>query len=139
MEKNLTIKVPASSANIGPGFDCLALALDIWNTVTVSSGDNTVSINGYGKEFLPKNQSNLIFKSFHRIFQETGQSPPSVHFECENNIPIGKGLGSSAASVIGGLIAGNQLLNNPFTNNQILSFASDIEGHPENAAAALLG
>ena len=64
MEKNLTIKVPASSANIGPGFDCLALALDIWNTVTVSSGDNTVSINGYGKEFLPKNQSNLIFKSF---------------------------------------------------------------------------
>ena len=72
MEKNLTIKVPASSANIGPGFDCLALALDIWNTITVSSGDNTVSINGYGKEFLPKNQSNLIFKSFHRIFQETG-------------------------------------------------------------------
>ena len=139
MEKNLTIKVPASSANIGPGFDCLALALDIWNTITVSSGDNTVSINGYGKEFLTKNQSNLILKSFHRIFQETGQSPPSVHFECENNIPIGKGLGSSAASVIGGLIAGNQLLNNPFTNNQILSFASDIEGHPENAAAALLG
>ena len=139
MNDSLTIKVPASSANIGPGFDCLALALDIWNTLTVSSGENTVSINGYGEDSLPQNQSNLVFKSFHRIFQEIGEPPPTVHFDCENNIPIGKGLGSSAAAVIGGLIAGNQLLNNPFTNNQILSFAADIEGHPENAAAALLG
>ena len=139
MNDNLIIKVPASSANIGPGFDCLALALDIWNTLTVSSGENTISINGYGEESVPHNQSNLVFKSFHRIFQEIGEPPPMVHFDCENSIPIGKGLGSSAAAVIGGLIAGNQLSNHPFTNSQILSFASDIEGHPENAAAALFG
>lgn len=139
MNDNLTIKVPASSANIGPGFDCLALALDIWNTLTVSSGENTVSINGYGQESLPQNQSNLVFKSFHRIFEEIGQPPPMVHFHCDNNIPIGKGLGSSAAAIISGLMAGNKLSKHPFTNRQILSFASDIEGHPENAAAALLG
>ena len=64
MNDSLIIKVPASSANIGPGFDCLALALDIWNTLTVSSGENTVSINGYGEDSLPQNQSNLVFKSF---------------------------------------------------------------------------
>ena len=139
MNDNLTIKIPASSANIGPGFDCLAVALDIWNTLSISPGKNTISIDGYGHENLPEDQSNLIFQSFHRIFNEIGQSPPMVHFSCENNIPIGRGLGSSAAATIAGLVAGNYLSNRPFSNHQILAFASDIEGHPENAAAALFG
>jgi len=136
------VHVPATTANLGPGFDCLALALDLWNEVSFEvTGDGlVVDIEGYGADSLPKDESNLIVQSMQRVFQLTACHPPvGLSILCENQIPLGSGLGSSAAAVLSGLLGANALCGNPLSSEQILSLAVELEGHPDNAAAALHG
>ncbi len=124
---------------MGPGFDCLAMALDIWNTVTVELGEPGLEIRGEDSDDLRPIESNLVVKSFRTAFEESGEKAPQASFICENGIPLGRGLGSSSAAAVCGLIAGNELAGRPLSHERILELAVEVEGHPDNSAAALLG
>lgn len=140
--KAFSIRVPASSANLGPAFDCLALALDLWNESHFSIGEKTVSIeiSGEGLGQLPSGPENLIVQSMQQLYQKVGQAyPDTLHIRCRNRIPLHSGLGSSAAATITGLMAANHLLGNPCSREDMLQMAADIEGHADNAAASLYG
>ena len=124
---------------MGPGFDCLGMALDIWNHITVELGASNFTIHGEGKKTLPTNKSNLVYKSFALPFQESGEQIPSVSITCNNEIPINRGLGSSSTSIIGGLIAGNNFCEHPLSQQELLNLAIKMDGHPDNASTALNG
>jgi len=144
MGKNiLKIKVPATTANLGPGFDCLGLALDLWNTIEISWGNHqpfSIKIHGQGSDSLPADSGNLIYSSASKIAQAYARHlPDDLQIKCWNQIPTSSGLGSSASAVIAGLLAGKYILNIEIQNNTLLDLASEIEGHADNAAACLLG
>tara|TARA_Y100000996_G_scaffold415511_1_gene410695 strand:+ start:19 stop:930 length:912 start_codon:yes stop_codon:yes gene_type:complete len=142
MENQIIVKVSATSANMGSGFDCIGIALDIWNTVKVqeSSGPySKVHISGYGDESLPKNEDNLVIKSFNKLFFEIGQSPPVVSIECDNQIALARGTGSSSAALVGGLYSANIYAGNPLSKNELLLIAAKEEGHIDNIAPAIFG
>ena len=137
--KHLTVRVPATTANLGPGFDCLGMALDIWNTVEVNVGPPGFEITGYGHDALPRDATNLVHLSIVRIFHELGHPIPEIHVSCHNGIPMTGGMGSSSAAMVGGLVAGNALCEGAIPEDDLLQIASEIEGHPDNVTPALLG
>ena len=139
MRKQVTVKVPATAANMGPGFDCLGMALDIWNSVQVTVEETGFEIYGEGADALPGDETNLVYKCLHRAFTETRQDVPRVRVVCRNEIPLDRGLGSSSAAVLAGLVAGNEICGGPLSRAHILEIAAGIEGHPDNVSAALLG
>lgn len=135
-----SVKAPASSANLGPGFDCLGIALNLHNITYVGSSDsNSFIVGGEGSPLLPTNEDNLWYKSFETFFQEIKSPPPKIHVRQINHIPLGKGLGSSSAAIVSGLIAANEISGTKLSREKILELASKIEGHPDNVAAALYG
>ena len=136
------VRVPATSANLGPGFDSLSLALDWWNEADfVLDGEGMqVEVHSEGAKSLPSGRDNLIAAAALRLFQLTGASAPhGLRINCNNTIPLGSGLGSSAAAVLLGLLGANRLLGDPLSMDQILALAAELEGHPDNAAPALFG
>ncbi len=138
----VSVYVPATSANLGPGFDCLALALDLWNRTTfrLDGKDVRVSVAGEGAGRLPVGATNLIVQSFMQVCQEKGLSVPiGLRVGCHNAIPLGSGLGSSAAAVITGVIGANVLIGAGLNSRDIIRIANKIEGHADNAAAAVHG
>ncbi len=136
----ITIKVPATSANLGPGFDALGLALDLWNETTVTSAkDFALTVTGEGADRLALGRNNLIIRAAQRLAEHAGKSLPPFHAECLNAIPLSSGMGSSSAAILTGLLAGNVLLGNPLLKEEILNLASEMEGHPDNVASALMG
>ena len=139
MGSRVVVKVPATAANMGPGFDCLGMALDIWNSVEVAVGPSGFSIRGEGEDQLRSGPSNLVYKSFRIPFQESGRPVPDVTIACENRIPLGRGLGSSSAAALGGLVAGNEVCGRPLSQQELLEAAVRKEGHPDNVCPALLG
>ena len=139
MKHSVVVKAPATTANMGPGFDCLGMALDIWNTVTVETGASGFEISGEGRDSLPKDATNLLYGSFARVYEGIGKPVPAVRIRCRNEIPLGRGLGSSAAAVASGLLAASELSGANIPTNRLLALAADIEGHPDNAAAAIMG
>jgi homoserine kinase len=135
--ESLTVSAPATSANLGPGFDCLAVALDLGNAVVISRrpGPLQVRVTGEGAGELAEDASNLVCRAL-----ATGlDSLEGLHVECRNRIPLGRGLGSSAAAVCAGLVAANALGQLRWTPDELLARASAIEGHADNAAACLNG
>ncbi len=141
MEKG-TIKIPATTANLGPGFDVLGLALDLWNQIEFELKDkpSRVEITGEGSSSLPTTEYNLILRSVKQIYDHFHQNHPlNLVVKCHNNIPIFSGLGSSAAAVLAGVLIGNNLLGNPISDKELLEFSSKLEGHPDNIAPAVLG
>ena len=137
---NITIKVPATSANLGPGFDALGLALDLWNETTVTPAKEfALTVTGEGADRLASGKNNLIVRAAQRLAEHAGKSLPPFHAKCINAIPLSSGMGSSSAAILTGLLAGNALLDNPLVKEEILNLASDMEGHPDNVAPALLG
>jgi homoserine kinase len=139
MNRSVSVKVPATTANMGPGFDCLGMALDIWNTVHVAEGPSGFVIRGEGEDELPRGRSNLVYRCFRLPFRESGRRAPGVTITCENDIPLERGLGSSSAAAVAGLVAGNELCGRPLGLTDLLELATGAEGHPDNVAAALLG
>ena len=137
--QSVTVKAPATSANMGPGFDCLGIALDIWNTVTVEVGDSGFEISGQGEDELPMDESNLVFQSIVRVFQECDRAVPPLTVRCHNDIPTTRGLGSSSAALVSGLTVGNELCGGQLDRDDLLQFAASIEGHPDNVAPAIFG
>ena len=139
MIDDIVVKVPATSANMGPGFDSLGIALDIWNEVRISKGPFSIKIDGTGEEELPKDTSNLVYKSFCKVFEEIDEIVPEVKLSCTNRIPLTRGMGSSSAALIGGLMSGNAMAGSPLSTSEILNIGAKIEKHPDNVAPALLG
>jgi homoserine kinase len=136
----IQIKVPATSANLGPGFDALGLALDLWNVTTISPAKEfSVQVSGEGAGRLASGKNNLIIRAAQRLAERAGKSLPPFHAECANQIPLSSGMGSSSAAILTGLLAGNALLENLFSKEEILNLATEMEGHPDNVAPALLG
>lgn len=134
------MKVPATSANMGAGFDCLGMALDVWNTVDVRLNDVVkVDIVGEGVNELPRDERNVIYHSCTYLFQKLGQEPPRLHITCHNVIPLKRGMGSSAAAIAGGLTAANLLAGEPFSQEDLLNFALELEEYPDNVAPSFMG
>lgn len=137
---NVTVAVPASTANLGPGFDCLGLALGLYNRVTLREWDGLrVTVRGEGAGTLPVDRSNPMVQAVCHLFDSVGYRPAGLWLEQENGIPVGAGLGSSAAAILGGLLAANALIGNPLQREEVLEMATRLEGHPDNAASALYG
>ncbi len=142
--KTITVSTPASTANLGAGFDCLALALDLRNVVElVDTGEGSgleVTAEGEGATRVPLDARNLIYRAAERVFERVGRGPAGrLRLRAINGIPLGSGMGSSAATVVGGLVAANALVAGGLSNEQLLAMAHELEGHPDNAAAALYG
>jgi homoserine kinase len=135
-----TIKVPATSANLGPGFDALGLALDLWNESTFErSNDFTVYVEGEGKDRLPAGKNNMIIRAAQKLAERVGKELHPFVVHCTNHIPPGSGLGSSAAATLTGLLAANVLMESKLSEDEILCLATELEGHPDNVAPALMG
>ena len=145
--RRATVEVPATSANLGAGFDCLAVALALTNKITLevrswSRGQIELTVDGEGSGELTEDRENRFVQGVEAAMREArGELPEGVGWRVEmrNEIPLARGLGSSAAATVGGLIAANALLGGPLASHDVLRLAAEIEGHPDNAAAALLG
>lgn len=140
--RKVRVRTPASTTNLGCGFDCLGLALALYNLVEVEFTEEkglSIDVEGVGAGYLPRDRKNIIFPAMQEVFRGVGKEPPGIKVKQINRIPIGKGLGSSAATRLGGIAAANHLLGAPLSPEQILRIAARLEGHPDNAAASLLG
>lgn len=132
--------IPATTANLGPGFDCLGLALNLHNRVQVRpTGRLRIVVQGEGAADLPTNADNLFWRSACHLWQRVGWKSQPVEIIMQNEIPLSRGLGSSSAAIVGGLLMANQLANQPLTRDELVSMATELEGHPDNVAPALLG
>lgn len=134
-------RIPASVANLGPGFDCLGLALGMHNELAVEIGvpKTTVEVIGEGADELPRDESNLVVKSMLETFKVLKRKPLPVWVRCTNKIPLSRGLGSSSSAVVGGVFLANELCGRPMDREQLFQIAAKIEGHPDNVAPALMG
>lgn len=140
----VTISVPATTANIGPGFDCLGAALTLYNRFTFSlttDNDSPVVITAVGEEADPvqTDSSNLVYQAFVQFYQAIQQPVPPVHITIQLGVPLARGLGSSATAIVAGLVGANALAGLPLTQQQVMQQAIAMEGHPDNVVPALLG
>ncbi len=135
---------------MGPGFDCFGIALSMYNKVTIEEliyPDTGLEINMLAGEnekissidTIPTDTNNIVYKAIELLYNYVGQTPPGLKINIETNIPIAKGLGSSASVIVGGVLAANKLLGDPADEAAILSIANEIEGHPDNITPAMLG
>ncbi len=133
----LRIKVPATSANLGPGFDCIGVALDWWNTIDIETLARGLEIEC--APGLPRDKSNAVIQGMIAAFEQKNQKMPPVKIKMDAAIPIASGLGSSSAALVGGILAANAIMGDVFTRSQLLTLATHVEGHPDNVTPALLG
>ncbi len=138
MSKTISLSVPATSANIGPGFDTIGVALDLHNIFhfDVLEGNTPPQLR---PRTLVLGEDSLAHLALYRLYATLGKQPPKLFVQTEANIPFSRGLGSSSTAVVGGLLGGNALLGNPLNKEEILALALEIEGHPDNVAPALFG
>lgn len=135
------VQVPATTANMGPGFDCLGMALELHNIVEIIPASRGVAIEvcGEGAAEIPRDETNLVFKSARRVFMQAGFPMAGLKIRLVNQIPVARGLGSSTAAIVGGIIAANILTGGKLSVREMVALASSIEGHPDNVAPAILG
>ena len=134
----IELKIPATSANIGAGFDSLGLAVGMYNRVILEpwEGAEVVSLDGVP---VPAGENNLIYKTAKYLFDICGRPLPGLRIQQENNIPMARGLGSSSACIVAGLMGGNRLMGSPLSREDIIHMAATMEGHPDNSTPAILG
>ncbi|WP_404789198.1 homoserine kinase [Altericista sp. CCNU0014] len=144
----VNVRVPATTANIGPGFDCLGAALTLYNqfqftALPGSRADSlpslAIEVEGTEADRVGRDRRNLAYKAFCYFFEHAKQPIPNLHLKISLGVPLARGLGSSATAIVGGLVAANALAENPLSQAQILDLAIALEGHPDNVAPALLG
>lgn len=133
----IRIKVPATSANIGVGFDCLGLAISLYSSVYFEENSQKLTISGCPEKF--QNENNLIYQAFVRGCQYLNQPVPNLKITIKNNIPISRGLGSSAFCIVGGLKGADAWFQSGLSKEELLSLATKMEGHPDNVAPAIYG
>ena len=133
-------RVPATSANLGPGFDCFGLALDLCNESTIDTDlEPHVSWSGEGEGELPTDGSDAVTRAMRSMADEAGRALPPLALRCANRIPLARGLGSSAAATVAGLAIADALLELSTSPTELIAMAAGLEGHPDNVAAAILG
>ncbi|WP_040163763.1 homoserine kinase [Microbacterium gorillae] len=142
--RTVAVRVPATSANLGPGFDTLGLALSVYDELTVTelaAGELVIDIDGAGAEDVPRDASHLVVRSMAYAYEAFGRRLPGLHIRATNVIPHGRGLGSSGAAVVAGLLAAKGLLEGDIamSESDLLRLATELEGHPDNVAPALFG
>ena len=138
------VRVPATSGNVGPGFDSLGLALGVYDEVEVrlvASTQDSVEVRGEGEGEVPLDGSHLIVRAVKATLEHVGAPVAGVHLRCTNTIPHGRGMGSSASAAVAGIVAARAMLADPHAldSNGVLAIANEFEGHPDNAAPAILG
>lgn len=140
MPESVKLKIPASTSNLGSGFDTFGMALNLYLTVEISLADSLkIRYSGEGEKDVALDATNLIYKTAAKVYEKAGTDLPPLTIHIDNPIPLCRGLGSSGAAIIAGLAGANKLLNDKFSNAELLNMANEIEGHPENVAASLYG
>lgn len=134
----VTVTVPATSANVGAGFDSLGLALSMHNVFTFEEADR-IHITSVDDTHVPGGANNLVYRSARAVYDQLGVPLKGLRITQRNDIPMARGLGSSSACIVAGLLGANALLGKPLTQRQMLTLATAIEGHPDNVAPAMLG
>ncbi|MDN5346383.1 MAG: homoserine kinase, partial [Petrotoga sp.] len=137
----IRVKVPATTANIGPGFDSLGIALQLYNIIEVEEINFGLEINVPVEDrmHIETNEHNLVYRAMKRLFEVVDFHPKGLRINLINNIPLARGLGSSAACIAGGLVAANKLLNDPLKKEEIMYLAATMDGHTDNILPALVG
>src|SRR5699024_6967913 len=134
----IRIEVPATSANLGSGFDALGIALNKYNRVWMEEWDS-VEISSVDDTKIPTDTSNLIFWAANYLYESCGHKLPGLKILQENNIPMARGLGSSSACIVAGILGANRMLGNPLSREDLINLAAQIEGHPDNSSPAIAG
>ena len=134
----IKVSVPATSANVGAGFDAVGLAVTLYNTATFEESDR-LDISAADGTRIPRNETNLIYRSAKSLFRPGGQKDPAPEDRPDQPRPMARGLGSSSACIIAGLLGANRMLGDVLNTQELLTLATAIEGHPDNVAPALLG
>jgi homoserine kinase len=142
MNRRVLAKVPASTANLGPGFDTLGMALSLyaWVEMAVANDGRTrFELHGDHLAGIPTDKHNLIYKVAQLVFQEAGVNVPEIHVAMYSDIPLTRGLGSSASAIVGALAAANALVGSPLTADRLFQITTKLEGHPDNVGASIFG
>lgn len=134
------VKIPASTANLGPGFDTLGMALSLYAWIEMKEAEQTV-FHLYGDEMqgIPRNKSNLLYQVAQQVFERAGVQVPELEISMYSDIPLTRGLGSSATAIVGALAAANALIGSPLSKAELFDMATGIEDHPDNVGASLYG
>lgn len=136
----IRVKAPASSANMGSGFDSLGIALGLYNTIEINDIEDGIVIRGPFKNSVQTdNSKNLIYRAMNVVFENCGYKPNGLEIVQTSNIPSSRGLGSSSACIICGMLGANAVAGRPFAYDEILNFACELEGHPDNVTPSLYG
>jgi homoserine kinase len=139
-QQGVTVKVPASTANMGPGFDAIGMAFQLYTVIRMEIASETkITVSGDHLAALPTDKSNLLYQVAAHLYQSLDRSVPELAIEVSSEIPLTRGLGSSAAAVVGALVAANMLAGKPYTKDQLFSMSARIEGHPDNVGASFFG
>lgn len=147
----VSVKVPATTANLGSGFDTLGMALPLYNTITIEETvlpgtgveinviADGISLDEFELEHIPLDENSIVYKAVELLYNSIGQSPSELKITIKSGIPVARGLGSSASVIVGALIAANELLGKPADDLALLSIACELEGHPDNITPAFVG
>lgn len=145
----VTVTVPATTANLGPGFDCIGAALTLYNQFTFTRlGSDTpweteravrIQVSGVEAQKVKTDETNLAYQAFLKLYEHIGHTPPPIQLKIHLDVPLARGLGSSATAIVGGLVGANQLAGKPLSQTQVMELAIALEGHPDNVVPALLG
>ncbi|MEE9275854.1 MAG: homoserine kinase [bacterium] len=135
------VQIPASTTNLGPGFDALGVALNLYNRVELDElpWGISVHVEGEGKGEIPPDETNICVQAVKRVYERVGRPLPGLWMKQRNHIPLARGLGSSSAALVGGLVGGNLMLGSPLSMDDLVEMAVEMEGHPDNVVPALLG
>lgn len=145
MTNSVTVTVPATTANLGPGFDCIGAALSLHNQFRFSRlsphspGELAIAVTGLDAEQVKTDNSNLAYQAFAKLYHHLQQPIPPVQIEIDLGVPLSRGLGSSATAIVGGLLGANELAGTPLSQEKVMELAIALEGHPDNVVPALLG
>ena len=141
--RQVRVRIPATTANCGPGFDTLGIACTLYNEVVLELsgpvGQVEINVSGDGADTLPTNSRNLVLRAVRTVLDKVGETQSGIRLSLLNAIPLSRGLGSSSAAIVGGLVAANAMVGNRFNQAEILDMATEMEGHPDNVAPALYG
>lgn len=134
----IKVRIPATSANIGSGFDALGVAVDFYNYIYMQESDQ-IKITSHDGVSIPTGEDNLVYQTVKKLYETCGRKLPGLEIQQISHIPLARGLGSSSACIVGGLIGANEMLGNPLSLDDLVNYAAVLEGHPDNSTPAILG
>jgi homoserine kinase len=136
------IRVPATTANLGAGFDCIGAALSLYNEFTftpIETENLVIEVEGLEADRVDTDATNLAYQAFCKLYEQIDRTPPGIKLAIKLGVPLARGLGSSATAIVGGLLGANKIAGNPLSPAEVMQLAIDMEGHPDNVVPALIG